>query len=106
GLLDLGFLELDVLARDRVVLSEAQLLGLGARILLGHIEEARVRAADELVLDGCRLAHRTIPNSQKKKSGLPPLMCGANDAAPPKCQPMQVRNLHLTILGEPPLYEG
>src|SRR4029079_11225336 len=58
GLFDLGFLELDVLARDRVVLTEAQLLGLRARVLLGDIEEAGVSAADELDLDGCRLGHR------------------------------------------------
>ncbi len=56
-LLDLGFLELDVLASDRIVLPKAQLLGLIARVLLGHIEKARVRAADELDLDGCRLGH-------------------------------------------------
>src|SRR5438046_2390228 len=48
GSLDLGFLELDVLARLRVVFLEAQLLGLRARILLGHIEETRVGGADEL----------------------------------------------------------
>ena len=44
GLLDLRFLELDVLARDGVVLAEAHLLGLVARILLGHVEEAGVGA--------------------------------------------------------------
>src|SRR3954470_22216455 len=62
-LLDLGFLEVDVLAHDRVVLLEAQLLGLGARVLLRHIEEARVCGADELDLDGCRLGHRRVPNA-------------------------------------------
>ena len=61
--LDLGFLELDVLAGDRVVLLEAQLLGLGARVLLRHVEEAGIGAADELDLDGCRLGHLTVPNA-------------------------------------------
>src|ERR1700751_4507021 len=70
--LDLRFLELDVLARLRIVLPEAQLLGLGTGVLLGHVEEARVRGADELDLDGCRLGHRTVPNARKKKSGQPP----------------------------------
>ena len=70
-LLDLGFLELDVLAHVRVVLPEAHLLGLRARVLLGHIEEARVGAADELDLDGCRLGHRTIPNLKKEKRPRP-----------------------------------
>src|SRR5437016_14559028 len=68
GLLDLRLFELDVLAHLRVVLLEAQLFGLGARILLGHVEEARVGAADELDLDGCRLGHGSIPIG-KKKSG-------------------------------------
>src|SRR5204863_749701 len=71
--LDLRFLELDVLAHLRVVLLEAQLFGLGARILLGHVEEARVGAADELDLDGCRLGHGSIPNPEKKESGQSPL---------------------------------
>src|SRR5687768_15162137 len=67
GLLDLRFLELDVLARDRVVLAEAHLLGLVPRVLLGHIEEARVGRADELDLDGCRLGHRAYPKCLKRR---------------------------------------
>src|SRR5688572_15059776 len=61
ALLNFGFLELDVLARDRVVLLEDHLLGLVARILLGHIEKAGVSRTDELDLDGCRLGHREFP---------------------------------------------
>jgi two-component system cell cycle response regulator DivK len=64
-LLDLGFLERDVLAHDRVVLLEAQLLRLGARVLLRHVEKAGIGAADELDLDGCRLGHRTRPKCLK-----------------------------------------
>src|SRR5688572_10711571 len=41
-LLDLGFLELDMLAHDRVILAHRHLLGLVARILLGHVEKAGV----------------------------------------------------------------
>ena len=37
-LLDLGFLEFHMLARDGIVFLERKLLGLGARILLGYIE--------------------------------------------------------------------
>src|SRR5439155_22557472 len=66
ALLDLRFLELDVLAGDRVVLAKAQLLGLRPRILLGDIEKARVGAADELDLDGCRLGHGSIPIEKRK----------------------------------------
>src|SRR5690349_2273774 len=65
--LDLGFLELDVLARLRVIFAEAQLFRLSARILLGHVKEARVRGADELDLDRCRLRHWMSPNLKKEK---------------------------------------
>ena len=47
-LFDLGFLEFDVLARDRIVFFEDELLGLGPRILLRHIIEAGARGAHEL----------------------------------------------------------
>src|SRR5690606_23990501 len=56
-LLDLAFLELDMLARDRIVFLHRQLVGHGARILLRHVEEARVGGADELDLDGGGLGH-------------------------------------------------
>src|SRR5690606_27423916 len=41
-LLDLGFLELDMLARHRVVLVVRELLGLGAGILLGDVVVASI----------------------------------------------------------------
>src|SRR5437763_8466741 len=75
GLLDLRFLELDVLARNRIVLLEAQLLGLGARILLRHIEETRVCAADELDLDGCWLGHGSIPIEKRKAAAAASSRC-------------------------------
>ena len=56
-LLDLRFLELDVLARDRVVLLLDQLVGHGARILLGDVIEAGIRRGNELDLDGDRFGH-------------------------------------------------
>src|SRR3954469_23957776 len=57
---DLRFLELDVLARDRVVFAEGHLLGDVPRILLGHVEEAGVGGADELDLDRGRLGHDSL----------------------------------------------
>src|SRR3954469_24015379 len=57
SLLDLGFLEFDMLARDRVVLLLDQLVGHGARILLGDVIEAGVCGGDELDLDGDRFGH-------------------------------------------------
>jgi hypothetical protein len=41
-LLDLGFLEFHVLAHDRIIFLENELVGLGAGILLGDIEESGV----------------------------------------------------------------
>ena len=67
-LLDLGFLELDVLARDWIVLPETQFFRLRARVLLGHVKKARVRAADELDLDCCRLGHWIDPDWKKEKA--------------------------------------
>src|SRR4030095_14104175 len=60
-LLDLRFLELDVLARDRVVLLLDQLVGHGARILLGDVIKASVRRGNELDLDGDRFGHVLEP---------------------------------------------
>src|SRR5436305_297955 len=70
-LLDLGFLEFDMLAHDRVVLVEAQLLGLGARVLLGDVKEAGISRADELDLDGGRLGHDLVPVCVKKRKRQP-----------------------------------
>src|SRR3954470_22680052 len=71
---DLRFLELDVLARDRVVFAEGHLLGDVPRILLGHVEEAGVGGADELDLDRGRLGHDSLSKRgfrTKNKSGVP-----------------------------------
>ena len=56
-LLDLGFLELDVLARDRIVFLERELLGLGAGVLLGHVEIAGVGGREQLDLERGGLGH-------------------------------------------------
>src|SRR6188768_666509 len=60
-LLDLRFLELDVLARDRIVLLLDQLVGHGARVLLGDVIEASIRRGNELDLDGDRFGHCSEP---------------------------------------------
>src|ERR1700761_4108705 len=57
GLLDLALDELDVLLRDRVVLLHLELLGHRARVLLGDVVEAGVRAGDELDLGADGLGH-------------------------------------------------
>ena len=59
-LLDLGFLERDVLAHHRVVLLQFHLAGLRAGILLGDVEIAGVGAGHELNLDGVGLRHGLV----------------------------------------------
>src|SRR6185312_2569327 len=61
GLFDLGFLELDVLAYDGVVLGHRQLLGHRARILLRHVVETGVGSRDQLDLDGIGFCHDNCP---------------------------------------------
>src|SRR5215210_7716582 len=81
--LDLGFLELDVLAHLRVVFAEGHLLGDVPRILLGHVVEARVGGADELDLDRGRLGHDSLSKwmwYEKIKRRPPPLKCAAASA--------------------------
>src|SRR5690242_18281781 len=48
GLLDLAFLEIDVLAHDGVVFAQGQLLGVLLRVFLRHVIEPGIRRADEL----------------------------------------------------------
>src|SRR5271155_790475 len=55
--LDLGFLEFDVLARDRIVFLEHELLRLGAGVLLGHVEIAGVGRRKQLDLERGGLGH-------------------------------------------------
>src|SRR5581483_10592195 len=56
-LLDLSFAELDVLAGDRIVLLQHELVGLGPGVLLGHVEVAGVRRGVQADLDGGGLRH-------------------------------------------------
>ena len=56
-LLDLRFLEVDVLASDRVVLLEAELIGGRSRVLLGDVEKSRACRAQELDFLRYRLCH-------------------------------------------------
>ena len=60
-LLDLGLAELDVLLGDGVVLLLHELVGLGARVLLGDVEIAGVGARQQLDLDHVGLGHGGIP---------------------------------------------
>jgi hypothetical protein len=69
-LLDLGFLELDVLAGDRIIFLERQLFCLGAGVLLRHIEIAGVRGGQKLDLDHRGLGHRFIPSLRRSAHGV------------------------------------
>ena len=57
GLLDFGFLELDMLAHDGVIFAERHLFRDVTRIFLGHVEETRVSSAEQLDLDRGWLRH-------------------------------------------------
>src|SRR3546814_15822578 len=85
-------------AHDRVIFEERQLLGLGARVLLGHIEEAGVSRADELDLDGGRLGHCPRPSNTEmpktKKAASPPLaMRGLCPMPPAKSRRSEERSV-------------
>ena len=71
-LFDLGFLEFDVLADDRIVFLERQLFRLGAGVFLGHIEIARVRRRQKLDLDHCGLRHFVVPLMRRQARGAKP----------------------------------
>ena len=70
-LLDLGFLEFDVLAYDRVVLRERQLVGLGAAVLGGDVESTRVGRRQQLDLDFCSFRHGRPAFIKKQSRGRP-----------------------------------
>jgi hypothetical protein len=59
-LLDLGFLEFHVLPRDWIVLLESELLGLGPRVLFGHVEIACIGGRRQLDLDYIALGHESL----------------------------------------------
>src|SRR5215468_4251644 len=68
SLLDLGFLEDDVLARDRVVLLELKLFRRGARVLARDVVVAGIGRTHELDHDRRLLGHGA-PWSVRKKEG-------------------------------------
>src|SRR5215468_7492494 len=80
-LLDLGFTEFDVLARNRVVLLLHELVGHGARILLGDVIEAGVSRRNELDLDGDRFGHDGSLKKGKSGAGQPARIWPASAAA-------------------------
>ena len=57
-LFDLGFLEFDVLANNRIVLAERELFGRGTGVLLGNVVKAGVGGRNQLDLDRVGLCHR------------------------------------------------
>jgi hypothetical protein len=59
-LLDLGFLEFHVLARHGIIFHERELLGLGARILLRHIEKTSISRRCQLDLDNVAFGHNNL----------------------------------------------
>ena len=60
-LLDLGFLELNMLAHYRIILAEHQLVSFRARILFGYIKKAGIFRRRELNLDYVAFSHNKTP---------------------------------------------
>lgn len=60
-LLNFRFLEEDVLTGNRVVFTELELFRVIARVLLGDVEEAGVRSADQLNQNGGWFGHFSNP---------------------------------------------
>ena len=67
ALLELAFLEFDMLAQQRIVLFDLELLGHGAGVLLGDIEKATVAFAVEADLRGGGLRHDKLQKGQVPK---------------------------------------
>ena len=74
-LLDLGFLELDVLACNRVVLGLLHLVRHRTAVLCRDVEEARVGRRQKLDLDGCCFRHG-LPALNKRTPWQPDLAHG------------------------------
>jgi hypothetical protein len=74
GLLDLGFLEVDVFAHDRIIFPNRHFFGHGAAVLFGHIEKAGVCRREQFDLYCYGLGHERLPWNKK----------GALACAPPK----------------------
>src|SRR5664280_458432 len=91
-LLDLGLAEFDVLARDRVVLLLDQLVGHGARILLGDVIEAGVRRGNELDLDGDRFGHvQDLKYQGESGAGQSARICAQPSFKQPKVKVLPVK---------------
>jgi hypothetical protein len=65
--LDLGFLEINMLSHDRVVLLHAHLFRHRAAVLLRDIKEAGVGGRQELDLDGGSFGHFCYPYEKLKR---------------------------------------
>jgi hypothetical protein len=67
NLLDFCFLELNVLAYDRIVFLENELFGLGAGVLFRDVKIPRIRRGQELDLDHGGFGHRIRSGSFENK---------------------------------------
>jgi len=63
-----GFFELNVFARNRVILFQHQFFRHGPGIFLGDVVKAGISSADQLDLDGCSFCHVLSPVLQIKGS--------------------------------------
>jgi hypothetical protein len=65
-LLDLGFLKLDMLLSNRVILGLGHLVRHRAAVLRGDVEETRISRRQQLDLDGRSFCHGVLPLRKMK----------------------------------------
>src|ERR1700712_4709317 len=68
-LLDLAFVEFDVLAQDRIVFPDLELLRHRARVLLRDVIESGAAAAVQLDLGGGGLGHNGLQVTSSRRAG-------------------------------------
>ena len=96
-LLDLGFLERDVLAHDRIVFLHFHLAGVRARVLLRHVEIPGVRRGHEPDLDGVGLGHNLVPRKRQQRPARA-ARPGRKMRSPPAVKPLGCRD-HCALAG-------
>src|SRR6266576_992398 len=74
-LLDLAFLEFDMLAHSGVVFPDGHLVRHGARVLLGDVEKARIGLAVQADLDSGGLRHGSLLKSKHVRANLVSRLC-------------------------------
>jgi hypothetical protein len=66
--LDFGFLEIDMLANDRIIFPHVHFLGHGPAVLFGHVEIAGISRRKQFYLDCYGLGHDSSPSETTRRA--------------------------------------